>query len=362
MRISWETAEALVYGGAILGGGGGGSLASGLEAAHLALSLDSPEIVSLSDLPPDSLVVTVSAVGAPAAKEKYVKPMDFVHSVRMVMDELGRPLTGLIQNEMGGFASANGLIQSAVLGLPLIDAPCNGRAHPFALMGGLGLHKKEGYHSIQAACGGDPFAGRKLKILTQGPIEICSSLIREASIHAGGLVAVARNPVQAAWLTETASVGALKNAIELGRANLNAKKSKEPPWDAVKKHFPSDVVAQGVVARVELVTKGGFDIGTVFLDSGLELSFLNEFITLDFEGVRRYTFPDLITLFQKDTGEVVNSAEVDIGMQVAVLVAKQENLILGAGMRDMELFKRLESLLNRPIVQYACGGKKCCVR
>jgi DUF917 family protein len=362
MRVDWETAEALVHGGAILGGGGGGSMASGLETAHLALSLGSPEIVSISDLSPESLVVTVSAVGAPAAKEKYVKPMDFVHCVQMVMNVLDRPLGGLIQNEMGGFASANGLIQSAVLGVPLIDAPCNGRAHPFALMGSLGLHKKEGYHSIQAACGGDPFTGRKLEILTQGRIESCSSLVREASIQAGGLVAVARNPIPASWLAETASVGALKYAIELGRANLNARKSKAPPWDAVKRHLSGEIVGQGTVAKVQLVTKGGFDIGTLVLDSELALSFLNEFITLDFEGTRRYTFPDLITLFEKATGEVVNSAEVEEGMEVVVLAARQESLILGAGMFDMDLSKPLESLLNRPVARYAGGGERCCAR
>jgi len=337
-------------------------MVSGLVTVHLALSLNSPEIISLSDLSPDSLILTVSAVGAPAAREKHVKPMDFVHAVQMVMNELDRPLAGLIQNEMGGFASANGLIQSAVLGLPLIDAPCNGRAHPFALMGSLGLHKKNGYDSIQAACGGNPFEGKRLKILTRGSIESCSSLIREASIQAGGLVAVARNPVPASWLAETASVGALKHAIELGKASLEAKRTEAPPWEAVKKRLAGDVFAQGVVTKVELETKGGFDIGTVVLDSGPELSFLNEFTTLDFEGARRYTFPDLITLFETATGEAVNSADVRQGMQVVVLASRRENLILGAGMKDVSLFKRLEEVLNRPIIEYACGGSGCCDR
>jgi DUF917 family protein len=148
----------------------------------------------------------------------------------------------------------------------------------------------------------------------------------------------------------------------LWRANLNAKKSKAPPWDAVKKHLSGEVVGQGTVAKVQMVTEGGFDIGTVILDSELELSFLNEFITLDFEGIRRYTFPDLITLFEKATGEVVNSAEVAEGMEVAVLAARQESLILGAGVLDMDLFKRLESLLNRPVAEYSGGGEKCCAR
>jgi DUF917 family protein len=117
MRIDWKTAGFFVYGGTILEGGGGGSLDSGLEAVHLALSLDSSEIVSLSELFPGILILTVSTVGAPAAEKKYVKPMDFVQSVQMIINGLDRSLAGLIQNKISGFASANGLIQFAVLGL-----------------------------------------------------------------------------------------------------------------------------------------------------------------------------------------------------------------------------------------------------
>ncbi len=357
MRLDWETAETLVYGGTILGGGGGGSKIKGLEAAELALKLGSPRIIPLAEIGPDDMVVTVSAVGAPASKDQYVKPMDFARCVTLVVNALGCPLRGLIQNEMGGFASGNGLIQSAVLGLPIIDAPCNGRAHPLALMGSLGLHKRQGYHSIQAACGGDPDTGRRLEMLVQGNIDCCSALVREASIQAGGLVAVARNPVQASWLKGTAAVRAIEATVALGRVFLTAQKTSKATWKAVAEQLCGEIVGEGMVSQLELVTQGGFDIGTVVLNTGTELSFVNEYMLVEVEGGRRYTFPDLIATFETTTGQVVNTSDLKTGMHVAIVATKGKNLVLGAGMQDLELFRRIEKLLNRPVVRYVFGGE-----
>ncbi len=82
---------------------------------------------------------TVSALGAPAAPEKFVKPMDYVRTVETITDFLGIPVYGLITNEMGGLSSVNGLTHSAVLGIPVMDASCNGRAYPMAAMGAMSL-------------------------------------------------------------------------------------------------------------------------------------------------------------------------------------------------------------------------------
>lgn len=357
MKLDWETATALVYGGTILGGGGGGAMKKGLEAAELALKFGEPNMLSLSEIHPEDWVVTVSAVGAPAAKDQYVKPMDFARCISLVMDAVDYPIGGLIQNEMGGFASGNGLIQSAAFGFPLIDAPCNGRAHPLALMGSLGLHKKPDYHSIQGACGGEQKTSRRVEMLVQGHIERCSALVREASVQAGGLVAVARNPVQASWLKDTAAVGAMAASIDLGRAFLAARKAGNRTWEAVAEHLSGEVVGEGAVNTVELLTQGGFDIGSIALDTDLKLSFMNEYITVDAARDRLYTFPDLITTFDTISGEVINTADLREGMTVAVVATHGSNLVLGAGMRDRDLFERVEEILSRPVIRYIFGGE-----
>jgi hypothetical protein len=115
-------------------------------------------------------VITVAAVGAPAAENRYLKPMDYVNAVKIVMEALRISKCGLITNEMGGMASVNGLLQGAVLGLPVVDAPCNGRAHPTSLMGAMGLHKLPDYVAIQSAFGGHLTRGTRVELLVRGDI------------------------------------------------------------------------------------------------------------------------------------------------------------------------------------------------
>lgn len=353
MICDLETIEALVYGGAILGGGGGGSTQEGLRLARLALELGTPEIVPLTDVDPDKWVVTVSAVGAPAAAHKFVRPMDYVRAVQKVADCLGEPVSGLIQNEMGGLASANGLFQSAVLGIPVIDAPCNGRAHPIALMGSLGLHKIPQYRSIQAACGGNLDEGRRVELLVEGDINRCSALVREGSVQAGGMVAVARNPVRAADLKERAAVGAVMETIKLGQSFGEAKRRGALIEQAVAQSLGGEVVAREKVTRVKLATKAGFDVGQVILTGGYELMFWNEYMLLEAAGKRLYTFPDMIATFDATTHLPVSTAQIGEGDEVFVIAAKKDHLILGEGMRDRDLYPRVEHAVGRPVVLYA---------
>jgi len=350
---NFETLEALVYGGAILGGGGGGFLNEGLASAKLAIDMEQPRIIPVTELGPNDYVITVAAVGAPAAEHRFVKPMDFVKAVQKVADAFHHPISGIITNEMGARASANGLVQSAVLGLPIVDAPANGRAHPLGLMGSLGLHKKSQYTSVQAACGGDPDTGRHVELVATGELSRCAVLVREASIQAGGVVAVARNPVQASWLIDHAAVGAMEFAITLGRIYLEAlKKNNRESIALISAHLGGEMVAKSKVVTVELTTKNGLDVGRMKLDSGHELTFCNEYLSVVIDNQRLYTFPDLITTIQTGNNLPVNTAEVTRGMELSVVAAKKDKLMLGDGMNDPDLFKILEETVGLPLLKY----------
>lgn len=137
-RIDEEWVEAAVFGGAILGGGGGGSLEEGRRLGRLALGLGVPALLNLDQLSNDSLILTVSAVGAPSTNQHPI-PSYYVKSVRIMMDQLTAEIRGVMTNEIGGLAVVNGLLQSAVLDISLVDAACNGRAHPTGAMGSMEL-------------------------------------------------------------------------------------------------------------------------------------------------------------------------------------------------------------------------------
>src|SRR5699024_1179001 len=135
--LTSEMIQPLIVGGAILGGGGGGAISRGRKMAKLAFDMGTPTLVDINDLNDEDLVVTVSSVGAPAAKNRYVQPIDYVETLQLLKDFSGISPKALITNENGGSATVNGLLQSSILGIPVLDAPCNGRAHPTGIMGSM---------------------------------------------------------------------------------------------------------------------------------------------------------------------------------------------------------------------------------
>ena len=348
-KINEEWIEAAVLGGAILGGGGGGSLEEGRRLGKLALELGHPTVIDLDRLPKDALILTVSAVGAPSTKQRPV-PSHFVKAVKFLMDHVNREIGGLMTNEMGGSASVNGLIQSAILQIPLIDAACNGRAYPIGTMGAMGLSMREGFVSEQAAVGGSKENGSYIEIYGKGSLQILTQMIIKASYSVGGLVAVARHPLPAYYIKKNAAVGTLSQAVRLGKAYQEGRTGEEKIKKAVEV-LDGTIIACATVRAVEIAIKEGLDVGKALVGD-LEITFWNEYMTLERQGKRLATFPDLIMTMDAETGCPVSSADLARNQRITVIVAPKENLILGTGMQDSRLFCVVEKVVEKEIVRY----------
>lgn len=355
IQIDNETVEAAALGGSLLGGGGGGNFEEGLQIGTLAVAVGEPTLVSVDELPPEATLITVSLVGAPAT-ERYVKPMDFVKAVDLLRRN-GVKVDGLITSENGGTSTVNGWFQAAVLGIPVVDAPCNGRAHPTGMMGSMGLHQLPQYLSVQSAVGGNPQTGKHLELFVKGHLAEAAQFIRQASVSAGGLIPVARNPISASYAKEHAAVGAIAQAIEVGNAMRSARaKEPEAVIERAAKVLHGQVVATGRVVSVVLETKGGFDVGKVQIQSDdqeeVELTFWNEYMTLEAKATRIGTFPDLLATVSLEQGLPLASAQIKKGMRISVLHVSRKELKLGAGMRDPALFKPAEEAVGKKIIEY----------
>lgn len=352
VKLNEELLKYAVVGGMILGGGGGGPKENGFLAGQLAVSYSGPELVDIEEIADDTLIVTASAVGAPAAPDKFVTPKDYVRTIEILEQNTGLKVGGIITNENGGMATVNGWIQASVLGIPLIDAPCNGRAHPTGTMGSMGLNNLPDYVSFQAAVGGNPEKGHYVEAFFLGSIENTAKMVRQASVVAGGLVAVARNPINAAYVKKNGAIHGVTHAIETGRALY--KGLERSPMDAILsavEFLKGSVVVEGTVEELELVTTGGFDVGKVRVKD-YEFTFWNEYMTLEKGSERLATFPDLIMTMDKATGLPVTSAEIKLAQEIVVIVTHRDHLKLGSGMRDRKLMAEVEPIIGKEILSY----------
>lgn len=354
--LTQEHVEPAVIGGAVLGGGGGGWIPDGLQRARLAVSYGMPELVSVDEVPPDALIVTAALVGAPSPQAQFVRPVDFVRAAQVLVERAGIRPGGFIANENGAGGTVNGWLQAAALGVPVLDAPCNGRAHPTGVMGAMGLHRVSGYVSHQAAVGGNPATGHYLEVHSVGSLLKTAQMTRMASVQAGGLVAVARDPVPVSYVRDHAAPGAISQAVALGQTLLAARqRGGAAAAQAAAEYLGGRIVDVGVVESARLAVSGGYDVGAVVVAGRAgrhELTFWNEYMTFDSDGERTATFPDLIATLNARDGMPLASAEIRQDMEVLLLAAPRGRLILGAGMRDPELFLDVERAVGKEVVRY----------
>ncbi|MCL4424950.1 MAG: DUF917 family protein, partial [Firmicutes bacterium] len=220
-----------------------------------------------------------------------------------------------------------------------------------------------GYVSIQAAVGGDPESSTYVEMTVRGDLTRCASLVRQASVQAGGMVAVARNPVSAGYARKCGAVGAIRQAIRLGEAMSVAKPlGGLAVAESAARFLGGRVLGPVKVSSLHLTAAGGFDLGKAdLIDLGearsseealLELTFLNEYMTLEKGGKRLATFPDLLTTLETKSGTPLSSAELQEGQELFLLVVPKKNLILGSSLRNRNLYSVLEEATGKEIVRF----------
>lgn len=345
-----EDVEALAMGGAILGGGGGGWCEDGRRDGTLALDIGEVRLLGAEEAPDEMLVAVSAALGAPTQKGN-TRPRHFIRSAELLW-EAGVDFQGLIAAENGGHNSFGGWVQAAALGLPVVDIPADGRAHPTAVMGGMGLHRVEDYVSVKA------IACEEVEAIARGTIQRTSNVARMIAQDVKALVAMTRDPVTVAYAREHGAPGAISKAIGLGREFIEARpKGAEKAVKAVLESVGGELVCSGCITEKTLEARGGFDVGTIVVeDDGetYELTCVNEYMTLEREGRRLGTFPDLICTFSCD-GDPVTSATIEEGDSIYLTVTGRDLIPVGDGNRYPEVYEPIEAALEKPMISHLTG-------
>jgi uncharacterized protein len=351
--LDQDAVEAAVAGGSVLAAGGGGWVEHGYLVGRTAVSYGTPRLATLDEIPADATLATVTAIGAPAARDWEMRPGDYVRALRLLMDALDVPVLGTITAQNGSSTTCNGWVQSAVLGTLVIDAAGDGRAHPTGKMGSLGLAADPEHETVQAAAGGNRAQGRYLEVVTRGPVRHTANVLRTAAVASGGFIAAARNPLPAAYVREHAAVGAITFALQLGEAILAAEPGgAEATIDAIVSTLGGRILGRGEVRAKRLRTEGGFDVGGLEVGE-LELGFVNEYMTAEAAGERLATFPDVITTLSTADGRPVSIADIAEGQDVAVLAVDKSRVPLGAGVKEPSVYPEVEEMLGKPLAELA---------
>src|SRR3954447_9262639 len=284
-ELTAEDARNAVLGGGVLACGGGGWLHHGELMGATATTLSRPVLADVDELPDDTWVATVSAIGAPAAPTWEIRPVDYVHALQRLIEEAGVPITAVMTAQNGYSTSVNGWIQSSVLGVTVLDAAGDVRAHPTGKLGALGLTTRPGYVATQVVSGGNRELAGHLEVVVRGTSATADDVLRDVSVRAGGFIASARNPVELPWVREHAALGAITVALDLGAAMERARPKGgeavvEAVLDTLLGTLGARVLARGPLEHaVPLVTRGGWDHGTLRVGRGIEaveVPYLNE--------------------------------------------------------------------------------------
>ncbi|REK64072.1 MAG: DUF917 domain-containing protein [Cohnella sp.] len=363
MRVlTMADVKAAVRGGAVFACGGGGWVDHGLEIGGAAVSIGRPKLVSVDELPDDAIIVTATAIGAPAGNDWEMWGVDYIKAVQLLMDHYDGKVVGVMTPQNGMSSTINGWLPAAALGLVVVDATGDIRAHPTGKMGSMGLAARTDYETIQVVVGGRRDTGSYLELVVKGTPAKTSNILRTASDMSGGFIASARHPIPASYVKQHAAIGGVSIALDLGYAMIEAEpKGAEAIMETVCRKTNGRFIGRGKVLKKDVHYSGAFDIGTITMDDGtgraLTLHVMNEYMAVDdADGKRLTTYPDVITTFDTATGLPISVGGVKEGMEIALFMIDKRYVPLSSSVKDPTVYPEVEKALGIPLADYALKG------
>jgi DUF917 family protein len=324
--------ESLAIGAWILGTGGGGS--PYLALLNMRRLYREGVVVSLLDpmaLADDDLVAVVSNMGAPlVGQERLTDPRTIERAVRMMEDYLGRRFRAVMSLEIGGGNALQPFMAAAMLGLPVVDADCMGRAFPEAQMTSFAIHDLPMYPLTLA-----DVRDNAVIVARAASWKWMERLSRKACVEVGSIAATCKAPRTGKEVKECGILGTTTKAIRLGEAVQAARRAHRDPVQAVIDAEGGLRLFTGKVQDVARRATEGFLRGTATLE-GLEddrgrtfaLAFQNEFAVGWLDGEPRVMTPDLICVLDTVSGEAIGTETLRYGQRVTVVALPAPPILL----------------------------------
>ena len=303
----------ILYGCAILGTGGGGSLTEGIKLIDEALAQGKTfRLASFDDLAPDDVIGTPYGCGAISPlteeeKKKYARLPEaeenfYILCMKQMEQYLGKELKAVISTELGGHNTATALYCGAMADKVIVDGDPAGRSVP-ALQ-----HSTYFLHDVPMC----PMSvmnkfGEGAVFTNVFDDERGEDMVRALAVVSQNIIAVMDHVNTAQVLKNAVIRGAISQAEAVGKAFLSAEQAGGDFVDAVAQAGQGRPMFRGVVTKSTYETRDGYTYGdTEIRGTGdyeghtLRVWYQNENIISWLDGEFFVTVPDLICLFDLD--------------------------------------------------------------
>lgn len=331
-----EDIEAFLTGLTFFATGGGGD--PGLGRMLIERELAAGRSVGWTDpdeVDPEAWCVRVSRTGSPAAptpamielreklgmREENRLDYHVAEAVRELESATGVRVGAIVPPELGASNTCVALTTGSYLGIPVLDADYAGRAIP------------ELSNTTPCLGGGKiwPLAtvdawGNRCVVKNALSPQVAERIIRHLAVASFGHTGVAGFLMKVREARAVAVLRTLSEAFRVGKAMLDARKSRRDAAEAAAASAGGWVIFRGEVTRTSGENRDGFFWGEhVIRGEGswegrtLRIWFKNENLISWLDGDPYVTAPDLISIIDVDAGMPLTNPQVTAGQRVAVV-------------------------------------------
>ena len=317
--VDKKSLNAIALGGAVLGSGGDGDPYVGrLMTSQSIEESGGVKVIDIESLPDEALILPIAMMGAPTVMvEKFPSGNEFAQLIPLIEKLLTKPVSAILCAEAGGLNSTIPFVAASKLGLPIIDGDAMGRAFPELQMvtftlGGISATPMAMVDEKGNGCTFDTISN----VWTE-------KLARAITIQMGGSAMCSLYPVTAKQCKDYIIRGSLSLIHHIG--NIIEKHSFNA-YQLLVKELNGKHLFQGRVRDVERRSEGGWNRGIVklegtgeFVNRDAKIDFQNEFLVAMEGDTILATTPDLICVFDANTGTPVTAETIKYGLAVNVL-------------------------------------------
>lgn len=333
-----QDCEDLMRGSMFMGTGGGGSPDWGREG-FTAAQEEGLDIgwVDVDDIADDAWTITIYGVGsaAPPSEEAQAeiarlglvdrlggREMD--EAVREMQEYAGVQIGAIVPPELGAGNTPAPMVTAARLGIPVVDGDYAGRAIPEEIQGTPSLYDRKGWPFVTVDRWGSVCIVKEARDL-----HMMERVAKMLSVAAYGGCCVAAYLLTGEDMKETVVRNTLSRCLELGRTIRRARETGADPVMASVEFTAGWLLFEGEVVKKEWEDRLGYMIGTTHIEgegeykgSSFRVWFKNENHVSWLDDEPLVTSPDLVVIVDRESGEGMTNALIEVGQQVAVIGVK----------------------------------------